>query len=47
MSQQNESIIRLPLLALRGLCVLPGMLMTFDVERPASIGALDAAAKKD
>ena len=28
---------KLPLLALRGLHVFPGMLLTFDVERPASI----------
>lgn len=47
MIQQNDSLIRMPLLALRGLCVFPGMLMSFDVERPASIGALEAAAKKD
>lgn len=35
----------LPLLALRGLHVFPEMLLTFDVERPASIGALGMAAK--
>ncbi len=35
----------LPLLALRGLHVFPEMLLTFDVERTASIGALSMAAK--
>ena len=35
----------LPLLALRGLHVFPEMLLTFDVERTASIGALGMAAK--
>ena len=34
-----------PLLALRGLHVFPEMLLTFDVERTASIGALGMAAK--
>ena len=38
---------KLPLLALRGLHVFPGMLLTFDVERQASIGALNAALKND
>ena len=36
---------RLPLLPLRGLNVFPGVLLTFDVERPASIAALNAAVK--
>lgn len=35
----------LPLLALRGLHVFPEMLLTFDVERQASIGALNMAEK--
>ncbi len=38
---------KLPLLALRGLHVFPGMLLTFDVERPASIAALNAAVRCD
>lgn len=37
----------LPLLPLRGLQVFPGMLLTFDVERSASIAALSMALKKD
>ena len=43
----NGEIIRLPLLPLRGLNVFPGMLLTFDVERPASVAALGAAVKKN
>lgn len=35
----------LPVLALRGLHVFPEMLLTFDVERQASVGALAMAAK--
>ena len=47
MSEKNNDMIRMPLLALRGLTVFPGMLLTFDVERAASIGALAAAGKRD
>ena len=36
---------RLPVLALRGLCVLPKMLVHFDVERQKSVRALDEAMK--
>lgn len=45
MTEQTHNSFRLPLLALRGLTVFPGMLLTFDVERPASIGALEQASK--
>lgn len=38
---------RLPLLALRGLNVFPGMLLNFDVERPMSIAALNYAMNRD
>ncbi|UOO36904.1 endopeptidase La [Oscillospiraceae bacterium CM] len=34
----------LPMLALRGLSVFPNMLLNFDVERPMSVAALNAAA---
>ena len=44
MTEINE-IFTLPMLALRGLTVFPGMLLTFDVERPASIAALQEAGK--
>ena len=37
----------MPLLPLRGLSVFPGMLLTFDVERSASVAALDQAMKTD
>ncbi len=47
MSEQNNENVRLPLLALRGLNVFPGMLLTFDVERSASLGALSAAEKRN
>ena len=47
MNKSNpEEILTLPLLPLRGLTVFPGMLLTFDVERPASVAALGAAAKR-
>ena len=47
MSEVENNGIRLPLLALRGLTVFPGMLLTFDVERPASIAALDQSKKRE
>ena len=33
----------LPILALRGLNIFPGMMLSFDVERPASLAALNMA----
>ena len=36
---------RLPLLAMRGLCAFPGMLLNFDVERDISTSAIDAAGE--
>jgi len=47
MPENNNQIKMLPLLPLRGLSVFPGMLLAFDVERPASIAALNMAMKKD
>ena len=47
MKDEIYEYVKLPLLALRGLHVFPGMLLTFDVERQASIGALNAALKND
>ena len=41
----EKDIRQLPLLPLRGLNVFPGVLLTFDVERPASVAALNAAVK--
>ena len=47
MKEEIYEYVKLPLLALRGLHVFPGMLLTFDVERTASIGALNAALKSN
>ena len=47
MATTSKELDKLPLLALRGLHVFPGMLLTFDVERPASIAALNAAVRCD
>ena len=47
MPEFKNELITIPMLALRGLSVFPGMLMTFDVERPASVAALDMAVKAD
>ena len=47
MKEEIYEYIKLPMLALRGLHVFPGMLLTFDVERQASIGALNAALKSE
>ncbi len=38
---------RLPMMALRGLCVFPSMSVSFNVERRASIEAINAAAARD
>ncbi len=45
MTEKNYDLIRMPLLALRGLSVFPGMLLTFDVERPASVASLGIASQ--
>ncbi len=52
MSEQskNESVFpdeTLPVMALRGITVFPEMIINFDVERTASIAALNAAAEAD
>ena len=46
-NEQDDVMKTMPLLALRGLTVFPGMLMTFDVERNASIETLNVAVKAD
>ena len=45
----SEQIIsgKMPVLALRGLCIFPDQTVHFDVGRPKSIQALDDAMKKD
>ena len=47
MSISNEEQRNIPMLALRGLSVYPGMMLTFDVERSASIAALNQAVRTD
>ncbi len=47
MAQKTTDYVKLPMLALRGLHVFPGMLLTFDVERQASIAALNNAVRTD
>ena len=37
----------MPVLPIRGISVFPGTMLTFDVERPASKKALDAAMESD
>ena len=45
--EQNSIIITLPLLPLRGMTAFPGLTMNFDLERPMSIAALNAAMGAD
>ena len=45
--ESNSIIITLPLLPLRGLVAFPGMNLNFDLERPMSIAALNAAMGTD
>ena len=47
MSITNIEQRNIPMLALRGLSVYPGMMLTFDVERSASIAALNQAVRTD
>ena len=44
---EEKSYIEMPMMALRGLNVFPEMLLTFDVEREASIGSIANAMKRD
>lgn len=43
----NFSIETLPMIALRGLTIFPSMTLNFDIERAASVAALDAAMRTD
>ena len=43
----EKEYITLPMLALRGVSVYPGMIINFEVERPYSVNALNAANKSD
>lgn len=43
----ENTAINMPILALRGLTIFPGCILTFDVEREASIRALDRVMDND
>ena len=48
MSEKEPVLTRgLPMLALRGMTAFPGMLLTFDIERPMSMAALNFAMGAD
>lgn len=47
MAVDSKKILTLPTLALRGVSVYPGTVLNFDVERPMSIAALNAAIGTD
>lgn len=44
MNNKKKTECELPILPLRGLNIFPGMLLSFDVERPVSLAALTAAS---
>ena len=43
----QHAAAQMPVLALRGLTVFPGMMLTFEVERSMSIAALNMAMSDD
>ena len=43
----NERMEQLPMIPLRGLHVFPDMVLNFDLERPLSIAAMNAAMDGD
>ena len=43
----SNDILRIPMIATRGICVFPGTMTTFEVERSASINALLQASSGD
>ena len=46
MSNQTKEMMKIPMIALRGLVVFPGSTVHFDVGRRRSAAALDFALKK-
>lgn len=42
-----EQVIIMPVVALRGLTILPGMVLHFDVNRPKSVAAVEKAMVGD
>ena len=45
--EERNLILTMPLLPLRGLTAFPGTILNFDVERPMSVAALNAALGSD
>ncbi len=45
--EESKIILTMPLLPLRGLTAFPGTILNFDVERPMSVAALNAALGAD
>lgn len=43
----NEINCRVPVITMRGLVMMPGMSLKFDISRPRSIAAVDEAMRKD
>ena len=43
----TDIIVQLPAVALRGMVILPGMLVHFDISRPRSIHAIEQAMMED
>ena len=46
-NEKQYDWVAMPMLPLRGLSVFPGMLLTFDVERSASVAAVNTAVRTD
>ena len=47
MMEEHNLILTMPVLPLRGLTAFPGTILNFDVERPMSVAALNAAIASD
>ena len=45
--EEHNLILTMPLLPLRGITAFPGTILNFDVERPMSVAALNAALASD
>ena len=43
----EERVITMPVLALRGITILPGMVQHFDINRPKSVAAVEKAMVGD
>lgn len=46
-SKRNEAVVVLPIIPLRGMTILPGMPIHFDINRKKSIRALEQAMRRD